>query len=67
MSYIIPDPRFEMPELFTPGRKPAGKTAINVGHPIARGLVPEMAEVTTSTIAIMTSLISIYEFQSLIP
>ena len=39
MSYIIPDPRFEMPELFTPGRKPAGKTAINVGHPIARGLV----------------------------
>jgi hypothetical protein len=39
MSYIIPDPRFEMPELFTPARKPAGKTAINVGHPIARGLV----------------------------
>jgi hypothetical protein len=39
MSYIIPDPRFEMPELFTPARKPAGKTAINVGHPMARGLV----------------------------
>jgi len=29
MSYIIPDPRFEMPELFDPNRKPVGNGKID--------------------------------------
>ena len=38
MAYIIPDPRWEMPELLTPGRKPVGNVVIDWGHPLARGL-----------------------------
>ena len=32
MSYVIPDPRFEMPELLTPGRKPVGNVVIDKGN-----------------------------------
>lgn len=38
MSYIIPDPRLEMPELLAPRRKPSGKTIIDQSLPIARKL-----------------------------
>jgi hypothetical protein len=39
MSYIIPDPRFEMPALLTPREKPFGETVVNYDNPIAsRGL-----------------------------
>jgi len=36
---ILPDPRFEMPELFIPGKKPVGKVEIDWTHPLARGLI----------------------------
>lgn len=36
---ILPDSRFEMPELFYPGRKPVGKVKIDGSHPLALGLV----------------------------
>lgn len=39
MSYQIPDPRFEMPELLIPGRKPTGRVAIDWSHPLARDLI----------------------------
>ena len=39
MSYNIPDPRFEMPELFDARRKPVGNVVIDWSHPLARGLV----------------------------
>ena len=32
MSYVIPDPRFEAPELFDPGRKPIGNVVVDWGH-----------------------------------
>lgn len=35
MSYIIPDPRFEMPALLTPREKPFGETVVNYENPIA--------------------------------
>lgn len=38
MAYIIPDSRFEMPELFEPGRKPVGNVQIDWGNPITRSL-----------------------------
>ena len=36
MSYVIPDPRFEMPELLIPGRKPKGKVTVDQSHPLGR-------------------------------
>ena len=39
MGFFIPDPRFEMPELFEPNREPVGNVVINWEHPLARGLV----------------------------
>lgn len=33
---IIPNPRFEMPELFYPGRKPVGSVKIDWDHPLSR-------------------------------
>lgn len=48
MSLIIPDPRFEMPELFEPGGKPNGPVVIDWDHPFVRryklvsGLIPIM-------------------------
>lgn len=38
MTYVIPDPRFEMPELFEPGRKPVGPVVIDWSHPLAKKL-----------------------------
>ena len=38
MSVIIPDPRFEAPELFDPGRKPVGNVVIDLGNNITRNL-----------------------------
>ena len=38
MSVTIPDPRFEAPELFDPGRKPVGNVVIDWSHPLARDL-----------------------------
>ena len=35
MSYVIPDPRFEMPELFEPGRKPIGAVEIDTDYSLA--------------------------------
>ena len=35
---IIPDPRFEAPELFEPGRKPVGKVVVDWNHRLAIGL-----------------------------
>lgn len=32
MSLIIPEPRFEMPELFEPGRKPVGPAVVDRSH-----------------------------------
>ena len=32
MTYVIPDPRLEMPELFEPGRKPVGNVVIDTKH-----------------------------------
>ena len=34
MGFHIPDPRFEMPALLTPGRKPTGPVVIDHSHPI---------------------------------
>ena len=39
MSYAIPDPRWEEPNLLIPGVKPTGPVVIDWGHPLARGLV----------------------------
>ena len=39
MSYIIPDPRFEAPELLEPGRKPTGNVVIDWNHPLTKGLI----------------------------
>jgi len=36
---IIPDPRWEMPALLEPGRKPVGSVVIDWEHPLARGLI----------------------------
>ena len=36
---ILPDSRFEAPELWTPGRKPVGNVKINVDHKAAQGLL----------------------------
>jgi hypothetical protein len=38
MSYFIPDPRWEMPELLFPGRKPSGEVEINWDDPINKDL-----------------------------
>jgi len=39
MAYQIPDPKWEMPELLTPKRKPTGNVKIDYKHPLAKGLV----------------------------
>ena len=36
MSVTIPDPRFEAPELFEPGRKPVGNVVIDWSHQLAK-------------------------------
>ena len=38
MAVVIPDPRWEMPELLTPGRKPTGNVVIDWSNPLSRGL-----------------------------
>jgi hypothetical protein len=38
-GFFIPDPRFEMPSLLEPGRKPVGPVEIDWSHPLAVGLV----------------------------
>ena len=38
MSYQIPDPRWEMPELLEPRRKPVGNVVIDWTHPLTRDL-----------------------------
>jgi hypothetical protein len=38
MSIVLPDPRFEMPELLLPGRKPTGPVEIDWTNPITHGL-----------------------------
>jgi hypothetical protein len=37
-GFFLPDPRFEMPSLFYPKRKPVGPVKVNWGHPDAQGL-----------------------------
>ena len=37
-GFFIPDPRFEMPELFEPGRKPVGPVEIGWINTLAKGL-----------------------------
>jgi hypothetical protein len=37
-GFFIPDPRFEMPQLFEPGRKPVGNVEIDWNHPMTRKL-----------------------------
>lgn len=39
MGFHIPDPRFEMPELLIPRRKPTGRTVVDWSHPTARGCI----------------------------
>jgi hypothetical protein len=38
-GFFIPDPRFEMPSLLEPGRKPVGLVEIDWGHPIAKKIL----------------------------
>ena len=38
MALIIPDPKWEAPELLYPGRKPTAPVEIDWSHPLARGL-----------------------------
>lgn len=38
MTLIIPDPRWEEPNLLIPGRKPVGPVTIDWSHPLAQGL-----------------------------
>lgn len=38
MTLIIPDPRWEEPNLLIPGRKPVGPVTIDWSHPLANGL-----------------------------
>mgnify|MGYP003646274678 CR=1 FL=1 len=38
-GFFIPDPRFEMPSLLEPGRKPIGPVEIDFNHPLSRGLL----------------------------
>lgn len=38
MSYSIPDPRWEEPNLLLPGVKPTGPVVIDWDHPLAKGL-----------------------------
>ena len=38
MSVVIPDPRWEMPELLTPDRKPVGNVVIDWDNSLTRGL-----------------------------
>ncbi len=38
MALSIPDPRWEMPELLIPGRKPIGAVEIDWSHPLTAGL-----------------------------
>lgn len=35
MSLYLPDPRWEMPELLTPGKKPSGSVVVDRSHPFA--------------------------------
>jgi len=37
-AYNLPDPRFEMPDLLIPGRKPTGPVEIDLTHPLAKNL-----------------------------
>jgi len=37
-DYVIPDARFEMPELFEPRRKPTGNVMIDPDHPLAANI-----------------------------
>lgn len=37
-DFSLPDARFDMPELLTPGRQPIGPVKINWSHPLAAGL-----------------------------
>lgn len=37
-GFTLPDPRWEMPALLTPGRQPLGKVKVDWSHPLARGL-----------------------------
>lgn len=39
MSFYIPDPRFEMPELLVPKRKPTGPMEIDWSHPLTKNLI----------------------------
>ena len=38
MSYVIPDPRWEEPNLLIPGKKPIGPVVVDWSHPITRAL-----------------------------
>jgi hypothetical protein len=38
MTYALPDPRFEMPELNTPYRKPLGPVTVDRSHPLSNNL-----------------------------
>ena len=54
-GFFIPDPRFEMPSLFEPGRKPVGPVEIDWQNGLTRGLKsfvisrPELVELVTNT------------------
>lgn len=39
MTYALPDPRFEEPNLLLPGKQPTGPVVIDWEHPLSRGLV----------------------------
>lgn len=39
MSFAIPDPRWEEPNLLIPGRKPTGPVVIDWSHPMTAGLI----------------------------
>ncbi len=60
MALWLPDSRFELPELFSPNRKPVGNVKINWSHPLTKGLVAywlvnnngELVELVSGTLGV---------------